>query len=149
MKKKIFFSLLFIINTSIYGMNNPIILSYVTNQLCITYHYQPAYIKKDIKTLSITNKLLHDYYSAEKNQQQIVRFCSDNLNSNDEYIAQELGCHAIVKKIDYLSSIVRDQNKQFTQQDLKDPWYLNCTTNCVNRSLLYIAIDHLKVITIN
>jgi hypothetical protein len=156
MNKQIIFSLLLITKISIHGMDtsnknldlhlyNPNLLPHITKRLCIDYHHNPLQIKKDIRALSLTNKVLHDYYNTEKIAQHIIRLCSLNRNSNDESIAGELGCGTIKEKIGYFSSIVRDKKRNFTPEDLQYDWYLNCTTNCINQSLLYIAIDHLNL----
>lgn len=156
MNKKILFFLSLITNILTHGMEtsnnesllnlyNPTILSAVTTQLCLIHRYKPQCIRKDIKSLSTTNTILHEYYHQEKNQQKIIRLCSRNLCSNDEKIAKKLRCDRIAKKIDYLLTITLDKQKQFTAQDLTDPWYLNCTIDSINRSLLYMAIDRLNL----
>jgi hypothetical protein len=169
MNKKIFFALLLTTSIAIHGMKRVkenVICNYVeemvlcngdlipkiTEYLCVKHTYDPFTLKKDIRALSDTNKFLHDYYAQEKVKQNIIRNCSQYRKSSDKDISLNLNCRAIEQKIDYYIDIVRDTEKQFTEQDLKEPWYLNLTTaHKINlvfalshtkpQSLLYVAID--------
>jgi ankyrin repeat protein len=169
MNKKIFFSLLLTTSIAIHGMkttrDNAIcnhagemvlcndLITQITEYLCVKHTYSPLTLKKDIRALSDTNKFLHDYYAQETVKQNIIRNCSQYRKSSDRSIACNLNCRAIEQKIEHFIDIVCDTEKQFTEQDLKESWYLNLTTNykidlvfnrslITNQSLLYIAIDN-------
>ncbi len=131
---------------------NPDLLSRITAQICSRHKYHPDKIKKDIRTLSLTNRSFHDYYAQEKVKQVIIDLCLPHHNSNSKDIAHDLGCRAIHDKIENLTIIVRDDKKEFSPDDLADAWYLSATTTYssdyniyqepVNQSLLFIAIDY-------
>jgi hypothetical protein len=177
MHKHILFFLLVIANTSSYGMkrsskalqcNNVInhehltnsvylflttdLLSQFTAGICSSNNYQPQSIKKNIRALSDTNKFFHDHYAQEKVKQEIIDLCLPHHNSNSKDIAWTLGCRAIHDKLERLTDIVRNQNKELSEDDLVDPWYFSATTTYssdyniyqepLNQSLLYIAIDY-------
>jgi hypothetical protein len=109
---------------------------------CLCYDYGTRFIRKDFRALSLVNKFFYDYYSAEKNKQTIIRIIARNNNYYDaeESIANLLGCHTISKKIKYFIDIAENKDKRFRQEDLKEKWYLNATSDCCN-SLVYIAIE--------
>jgi hypothetical protein len=148
-----FFVLLLIIGSIINGMqlindNNDFkekvlyssdILSHITWQLCMRSF--PKYIRQDIRALSDTNKFFHDYYSAEKNKQTIIRTISRNNYDTDQAVAISLCCHTIVKKIDYFCKIACSRTEKFTQEDLKEIWYLN-VMSCTGKSLLYMTTQN-------
>ena len=132
-------------NTKNVGLFNPVLWSCITNQLCTIHDYNPDQIKKDIRALSDTHKFFHDYYAQEAIAQNVIRRCSHYLESNDDHLAKRLNCRAIEKKIDYFTTIAISKEKQFTQADLQEAWYLTIRTGCANRSLLFRTIDHLNV----
>jgi hypothetical protein len=113
------------------------ILSHITKQLCMRSFC--LYIRRDMRALSDTSKFFHNYYSAEKNKQTIIRTISRNSYDNDHTVAFSLCCHTISKKIDYFVKIAGSSKENFTQEDLKEKWYLNVTT-FMNKSLLYTVI---------
>jgi Ankyrin repeat len=173
MNKRIFFSLLITINTITYGMKREVITTVpieivfgdilgdiiwcITENICISHNYQPIDICNDIRALSDTNKLFHDYYAKEKVAQNIIRLCSYHLGSNDKEVANELGCRSVAQKIGYFTKVARDKTKKLTESDLKDTWYLNMRTNYQYKiikiisemSLLSVAIEHDNIETAN
>lgn len=137
-------------NAIILKLYDPTVLSLITQQICRDHNYIPQKIRKEIYNLTLVNKFFHHHYTQEKTAQSIVRFCSTNLDSidkycNDEYIADQLGLLKIKNTISYFSTIVRNREKKFTENDLKNSWYLSSSTDCACRSILFIAIDHLNL----
>lgn len=116
---------------------NPDILSYITKQLCLGPRVQD--MKETFKALSCTNKFFHNYYSAEKNQQMIIRTIARKDGCNDEAAASFFCYHVISEKINYFLRIARSRNEQFTEEDLKQTWYLNII-DIYCQSLLYTTI---------
>ncbi len=131
---------------------NSDLLPQITAGICNKHNYQPKEIRKDIRSLSNTNRFFHNHYAQEKVKQEIIDLCLPHHNSNSKDIAHDLGCHGIHAKIERLTDIVREDNKEFNTDDLTDPWYLAVTTTYkldyniyqqpLNQSLLYIAIDY-------
>lgn len=118
---------------------NSDIVFHITEQLCMRPF--PQYIRRDIRALSDTNKFFHDYYSTENNKQAIIRIVvACNNYYSDEAASQLLCCRTINKKIDYFREIAHNPEKEFTQEDLKEKWYLNVITYC-DKSLLYRVIE--------
>jgi len=181
MHKKIILSLLLITSTATHGMkrpnniqnndavNNAIttvvgsliqsdFLPQITIDICRNHNYQPCDIRKGIRTLSNTNKIFHDYYAQEKVKQELIGLCVLHNDCSHRNVARDLKCHEIYTKIKNLTKIVRNKKLQFSEEDLKDPWYLNITTthhektsynetynkfkHDVSQSLLYLAIDN-------
>lgn len=118
-------------------LHNSDILFHITNHLCLGY--STRYIRKDFRALSLINKLFYDYYSTEKNKQRIIRTIVCNNHGNDESVASVLCCHTISKKIKYFIDIAENKDRRFTQEDLKEKWYLHVTDTCYD-PLAYIAI---------
>ncbi len=171
MNKQIIFIVLIITSTVSHGMKRPAsiiqnnnaaqsvgillqddLLPQLTANMCSNHNYQPKIIKNAIKIFSLTSKYFHDYYAQEKVKQEIIDLCLPHHNSNSKDIAHNLGCHAIHAKIERFTKIARKKDKEFSANDLKDPWYLAVTTTYkldyniyqepLNQSLLYVAIDH-------
>lgn len=113
------------------------ILSYITKQLCLGSRVQD--MKETFKALSYTNKFFHNYYSAEKNQQMIIRMISRRDGCNDEAAASFFCYHVISEKINYFLGVARSRNERFTEEDLKQTWYLNIL-NKFSNSLLSTTI---------
>ena len=158
MKKRILFLLLITINTVIYGtqtpnssilaekaLYTPDIISHITEHLCYGPNYALKHVKNNIWSFSLTNTFFRNYFTQEKVQQNIIKLCSQCFNTNDSNTAYHLGCRTIDKKIDRFVDIALDKNKQFTELDLEDQWYLNTTALCMRNgadvSLLYITIQ--------
>jgi len=80
---------------------NPIIISNITQQLCLLPRLAKG-MREDFKALFYTNKFFYCYYSAEKNQQTIVRTYARYNYLDEKLIASILGCHEVHKKINYL-----------------------------------------------
>lgn len=116
------------------------VIPYITEQLWMNRNYNTSYVGKSIRALSCTNKLFHDYYSAENNQQKIIRTIARNNYETDESAALILKFHAISEKIKYFINIAKNKDGRFTQEDLKEKWYLKVTDVC-SKSLARIAIE--------
>lgn len=132
-------------NATTITFDDPTILSLITAQLCADHQYLPKNIKPIICDLKLISKSCAQYYTQEKNAHPIIKLCSLNGNSNDAYVAKKIGFPHIAQQIDYYATIARDHKKTFTKNELKNYWYLNSTTNCVNKSILVLAIDHLNL----
>jgi hypothetical protein len=177
MNKQIIFSLLLIATTN-HGMkrnsnalvptlskiSGEIILCHsdiipqITDFLCIHRNYithnittKKCDIKTDIAILSCTNKFLRDYYANETSQQKIIRLCSLNNGSNYKIIADNLNFKKTWEKIVRFTNIALDEDKSFSENDLKESWYLNSTTTIFDnrlktlaRSLLQVALTYSK-----
>ncbi len=121
------------------------ILFYITKLLCLSPRVQD--MKETFKALSCTNKFFHNYYSAEKNQQMIIRTIARKDGCNDEAAASFFCYRLISEKINYFLRIARSRNEHFTEEDLKQTWYLNII-NMFSNSLLSTTIwnqDYEKV----
>jgi hypothetical protein len=124
--------------------NNPFILfnkNYLpqfTQSLCASHNYKPSEIRTTIRTLSDTNKSLHNYYAQEKNQQDVIDLCVMQNHSDCRTMASALGLHTIHKKISRFFNIIMWDKDVFTEADKRETWYLNMTVE--NGTLLYNAI---------
>lgn len=114
-------------------------LSHITKQLCMGGF--TIYKRKYFASLSCTNQFFNRYYSAEDNRKTIIRTIACNNYSNDEVIAAELHYHSIKEKIDYFLKVAKNKEGRFTQEDLKEKWYLS-VTNFWTHSLAHIAIEN-------
>src|SRR5260221_1370159 len=170
MNKKIIFVLLIIVNATAYGMEkeneqthnaptiffNEDLLPLITRSLCASHKFRTHYnknkegIRADIKTLSCTNHLLHNYYAQEKNQQSIIELCSTHNGLHYKTNADYLSLHTICKKIDRFSNIAYGQDT-FTEDDKKEACYLNMPPQYCseNNQLLFIMISRNDIAGIN
>lgn len=91
---------------------------------------------KDIHALKCTHKSFNNYYSNEKNAQEIIRKLALYHKQQDTYIidlltyklkSSEGVLHTIHNKINNLFEIAAKPNEKFTEDDLKDHWYINTT----------------------
>ena len=136
--KHLFFSLL-LTSTAVHSMelavlpdtilHNPTILCNVTHKICVS---NDRNIKKNIRALSTTDKKLYEHYKKETTQQNIVRHVALHRDISDSMMALYLGYPIIKYKIDRLFA-KRDLTKRnlgFTQEDLRDRWYLDSTRPC-------------------
>lgn len=146
MIKQLLFSLA-LTSTAIHSMelvlHNPNILPHVTEKLCAAHDMKPSNFKKEIGTLSQTNKALCIYY--ENNIKNIVRMVARGHCICDQWAAEYLGQKTILNKIEYLFSIASDKNKSFSPEDLQDNWYLTATKSSWQRSLLRTAIEAAQI----
>jgi hypothetical protein len=143
MNKQIIFLLLVITSTICHGMeltpNTTEALSHFTKHLCAAHNYNPHSLKNDIRALSDTNRSFHDYYAQEATQQEIIKQCAYQLYSNadhnvkydgnDKDVATHLQCRTIKAKINRFINIAKDKNLEFSEDDLKDTWYLTLTAS--------------------
>jgi len=125
-------------------LHNPDIVHCITEQLWTDRHYPTVYVGKAIRALSCTNTFFYDYYSAENNKQRIIRAIARNNYETDQSAAMLLKFHTISKKIKYFIGIAKNKDRRFTQEDLKEKWYLN-VNDLMNKSLAYIAIANNNV----
>lgn len=128
----------------------PKILPHFTQSLCAIHKYVPCErqgreqgnrlcgIGVDIRALSETNKLLHNYYAQEEVQQSIISLCEAHTPLSYQTIAYRLGCRTIDKKLDRFLAIAYGKDS-FTEDDKKETWYLNMVT--YYGSLLYKTIE--------
>lgn len=102
--------------------------------------------RTNIRELSRTNSILHNYYTSEKIGQNIIRTMAIHHNESDLYMAGLFGYQQIRTKIFDLMYKCKDENTNFTQEDLQDAWYLNSTYSAIEgpnkklRTLLLTAI---------
>jgi hypothetical protein len=113
----------------------------VIEQVWKNRHYNTLYVERSIRSFSCTNKFFYHYYSAENNQQTITRNIARHNYESDESAAILLHFDAISQKIKYFIDIASNKDRQFTQEDFREKWYLNATNVC-NKPLAYIAIQH-------
>jgi hypothetical protein len=153
MKLITYFSLLLISSIALHGMEpihhdndltkmvlyNPDIVSCITQQLYLG-HFVDV-IKKDFKSLVLTNTFFCDYYSIEQNKQMIIQTVVRHYRGSEVTIARLLGCRSITKKINYFWDIADSREKQFTEEDLEQTWYLNLNYPR-SGSLLYRIIQN-------
>lgn len=161
MRIHIFFSIVFITTASLSGMKRNIddttqvlcntdLIPIITERICINHTYNPKNIRSDIHALAYSCTFLHHYFSQEKVRQNIIRQCSLYNDSNDKDTAHSLELHRIHKKIDYYTNIALDKKKNFTDDDLKDEWYLSMHTSFfslflqkyLQQPLIQVALNH-------
>jgi hypothetical protein len=88
---------------------------------------------RDIQALTCTNKFFNNFYSDESRAQKIVKIiATHNKWLQDTCVTRCLNpkggiFHAIEEKINNLFLIAAHPNKEFSEDDLKDPWYINAT----------------------
>ena len=71
------------------------------------------------------------YYNDEPLARDFIKKIALHHNTHDQFAARDLGNKKIYDKITPLFGIALGSNKrQFTEDDLKDPWYLNSTGWC-------------------
>ncbi len=128
MIKQLFFSLL-LTSTALQSMeltvlHDPNMLFHITEQICNAHIFLVE--KKDIDSLAMADTTLCEYYSREKTQQNIIRQMALQNDISDCNIACCLKYNAIGNKIRCFFDKAK-QGKIFTEDDLKDTWYLNST----------------------
>src|SRR5579863_1414190 len=163
MHKKIIFSLLLITNTATHGMEiqestisfekalcNPDNAWHITKHLCMNYSpysHNSQNLRNDIRALYETNKFFHNYYDQEKIKQNIVITCEPLYHSTGNSYRNVIGtlcCHTLAKKIKHFCGIANNKKIQFTENDLKDPWYFKIPLGHDRESLLYLLIQNLE-----
>jgi hypothetical protein len=87
---------------------------------------------RDLQALACVNTSFSQKLSKEKKAKKLITIISENRKMCDEKVAYHLNpkggiFHTIVQKMDRLLDIVTDADKQFTQEDLKDAWYINAS----------------------
>lgn len=138
---KIIVSLLIVTNITIQGMelitDNQNILAGITKQLYITHHHKIQKFGKSISALTQINKAFYQYNTDENIAKILVKFIARHHKICDAKTAFALHPRGgifrkIFNTIDTLFTIAMDPDKNFTEKDLQDPWYLNATMNIMH-----------------
>jgi hypothetical protein len=130
MIKQLFFSLL-LTSTALQSMELALhdhdTLFNITHQICNVHNWDKEKINRNIQRFARTNKTLYEYYSREKTQQSIIRQVALQNNMSDSSTVYYFHYKALSNKIDRLFDKAT-RKETFTENDLKDTWYLNSTT---------------------